>query len=82
MTKIIITGSKGRMGRALIACAAHHPELEVVGQIDQGDDLAAIIERVSRMRPEDAGAIVSGLLFSHGEYLARKAAPGSTAVEL
>src|SRR5437879_6544669 len=45
MTKIIITGSKGRMGRALIACAAHHPELEVVGQIDQGDDLAAIIER-------------------------------------
>jgi two-component system chemotaxis sensor kinase CheA len=45
-------------------------------------NLAAIIERVSRMRPEDAGAIVSGLLFSHGEYLARKAAPGSTAVEV
>jgi two-component system chemotaxis sensor kinase CheA len=45
-------------------------------------NLAAIIERVSRMRPEDAGAIVSNLLFSHGEYLARKAAPGSTAVEV
>ena len=45
-------------------------------------NLAAIIERVSRMRPEDAGAIVSGLLFSHGEHLARKAAPGSTAVEV
>ena len=43
MTKIIITGSKGRMGRALIACAAHHPELEVVGQIDKGDDLQAVI---------------------------------------
>lgn len=43
MTKIIITGSKGRMGRALLACAPHHREIEVVGQIDQGDDLAAII---------------------------------------
>ena len=43
MTKIIITGSKGRMGRALVACAAHHPELQVVGQIDQGDDLRSVI---------------------------------------
>jgi 4-hydroxy-tetrahydrodipicolinate reductase len=45
MTKIIITGSKGRMGRALLTCAPHHPELEVAGQIDQGDDLAAVIDR-------------------------------------
>jgi two-component system chemotaxis sensor kinase CheA len=46
-------------------------------------NLAAIIERVSRMRPEDAGAVASGLLFSHGEYQARKAAAeGSTAVEV
>ncbi len=45
-------------------------------------NMAAIVERVSRMRPEEAGAIVSGLLFSHGEYLARKAAAGSTAVEV
>jgi 4-hydroxy-tetrahydrodipicolinate reductase len=43
MTRIIITGSKGRMGQALLACARHIPELEVVGQIDAGDDLAAII---------------------------------------
>jgi len=43
MTKIIITGSKGRMGRTLISCAAHHPELQVVGQIDQGDDLRSVI---------------------------------------
>ena len=45
MTNIIITGSKGRMGRALIACAAHHPDLQVVGQIDQGDDLGSVIGR-------------------------------------
>src|SRR6266704_6969260 len=42
-TKIIITGSKGRMGRALLACSAHDPELQVVGQIDQGDDLGSVI---------------------------------------
>ena len=43
MTNIIITGSKGRMGRALIACAVHHPDLQIVGQIDQGDDLQSVI---------------------------------------
>jgi len=31
------------MGQALLACAARIPELEVVGTIDQGDDLATII---------------------------------------
>lgn len=43
MTRIIITGSKGRMGQALISCAAKIPELEVVGTIDQGGDLSALI---------------------------------------
>ena len=43
MTKIIITGSKGRMGRALVACAARQPKLHVVGQVDQGDDLQAVL---------------------------------------
>ena len=43
MTKIIITGSKGRMGRTLIACAAHNPELQVVGQVDVGDVLQNVI---------------------------------------
>jgi len=43
MTKIIITGSKGRMGRALAVCAPHFPDLQVVGQIDQGDDLRAVV---------------------------------------
>lgn len=43
MTKLIINGSKGRMGQALIACAARIPELTVVGAYDQGDYLPAII---------------------------------------
>jgi len=33
------------MGRMLIACAAKRPELEVTGEIDQGDDLRAVIAR-------------------------------------
>src|SRR5215831_1430949 len=45
MTRIIITGSNGRMGKALLSCAANHPGLQVAGQIDQGDDLRAIIAR-------------------------------------
>jgi 4-hydroxy-tetrahydrodipicolinate reductase len=45
MTKIIITGAKGRMGQALLNCAAKIPDLQVAGQIDQGDDLGAVIEK-------------------------------------
>jgi 4-hydroxy-tetrahydrodipicolinate reductase len=43
MTRVIITGSKGRMGKALAACLPQHPQLQLVGQIDQGDDLAPLI---------------------------------------
>jgi 4-hydroxy-tetrahydrodipicolinate reductase len=45
MTKVIITGSKGRMGQALIACAARIPELKITGQVDQGDNLADVLAR-------------------------------------
>jgi len=43
MTKVIITGSKGRMGQALVACAENFRELEIAGQVDQGDDLRSVI---------------------------------------
>ena len=45
MTRIIITGSKGRMGQALVSCAKNFRELEIAGQVDVGDDLGAVIER-------------------------------------
>ena len=45
MTRIIITGSKGRMGRTLASCAKSIRDLRIVGQIDQGDDLSAVIAR-------------------------------------
>jgi len=43
-TKILINGSKGRMGAALISCAARIPEIEITAQLDQGDEIRNIIE--------------------------------------
>jgi 4-hydroxy-tetrahydrodipicolinate reductase len=43
MTRIIIAGSKGRMGQALVSCAKNFRELQVVAQIDMGDDFPAAI---------------------------------------
>ncbi|MBM3839613.1 MAG: 4-hydroxy-tetrahydrodipicolinate reductase [Verrucomicrobia bacterium] len=44
MTKIVINGSKGRMGQTLIACAARNPQLQIAGQIDLGDDMRSVID--------------------------------------
>lgn len=43
MIHLVIVGSDGRMGRALLACAPHYSEIKVVGQIARGDDSAAVI---------------------------------------
>lgn len=43
MTKVIINGSKGRMGQALLTCAARQPDIEVVTAVDLGDDLESLI---------------------------------------
>ena len=44
MTNVIITGSKGRMGQALIACATRHTALKITAQIDLGADLEPVIK--------------------------------------
>jgi 4-hydroxy-tetrahydrodipicolinate reductase len=70
MTKVIITGSKGRMGFALLACAPQHREIEVVGQIDQGDDLRAVINRadvVIDFSSHSATATIAELCATHGK---------------
>ena len=43
MTRVIITGAKGRMGQALVNCAARIPGLQVVGKVDQGDDVRPLM---------------------------------------
>jgi 4-hydroxy-tetrahydrodipicolinate reductase len=45
MTRVIITGAKGRMGQALIACAKNFSQLQVVATLDRGDDLGTVIAK-------------------------------------
>jgi 4-hydroxy-tetrahydrodipicolinate reductase len=44
-TKVIITGSKGRMGQALINCAKNFSDLQVVATVDSGQNLADVIAK-------------------------------------
>jgi 4-hydroxy-tetrahydrodipicolinate reductase len=43
MTHILITGSKGRMGKAMLNCAPQHSNLQLAGAVDVGDDLSAVL---------------------------------------
>ncbi|MDB6023897.1 MAG: 4-hydroxy-tetrahydrodipicolinate reductase [Verrucomicrobiales bacterium] len=45
MTKVIITGAKGRMGAVLLTCAARIPQIEVVAKIGSGDDISSVIDK-------------------------------------
>jgi 4-hydroxy-tetrahydrodipicolinate reductase len=72
MTRVIITGSKGRMGKALLACLPQHPALQLVGQVDQGDNLATTIEQgdvVIDFSSHNATAGIAGLCASHRKPL-------------
>jgi 4-hydroxy-tetrahydrodipicolinate reductase len=44
-TKIIINGYKGRVGQTLLACARQNADLEVIGQVDAGDDLSGVLPK-------------------------------------
>lgn len=43
ITRLVINGAKGRMGQALISCAARDSDLAVAAALDAGDDLAAAL---------------------------------------
>ncbi len=72
MTNVIITGCKGRMGQTLIACAARFPELQVVGQVDVGDDLRSVMGKADAVIDfsfHDATATVAELCAAHQNAL-------------
>jgi 4-hydroxy-tetrahydrodipicolinate reductase len=72
MTRIIIVGAKGRMGQALLSAAARQPDFQVVGQIDLGDDLSAVIQAgdvVIDFSAHSATAEVAGLCVNHRKPL-------------
>ena len=72
MARIVITGSKGRMGKALVACAPQHPGLQLVGQVDQGDDLKSVLPQtdvVIDFSSHTATAAIAALCSEHGKAL-------------
>jgi 4-hydroxy-tetrahydrodipicolinate reductase len=72
MTRVIINGSKGQMGEALLGCAKRLPELEIVGQVDQGDDLRPLLPQcdvVIEFSFHSATAAVAALCARHNKAL-------------
>jgi 4-hydroxy-tetrahydrodipicolinate reductase len=72
MTRVIITGSKGRMGKALISCLPQHPDLQLAGQVDQGDDLAGLLDHadvVIDFSSHSATAAIAGWCAKRGKAL-------------
>lgn len=45
MIKIVVTGAAGRMGQRVIALASKEKDLKIVGEVDIGDSLEAIISQ-------------------------------------
>ncbi|HEY5778094.1 MAG TPA: 4-hydroxy-tetrahydrodipicolinate reductase [Terrimicrobiaceae bacterium] len=70
--RLLINGAKGRMGQTLVACAAADPELEVVAQLDVGDDLEAALpdcQAVVDFTHADATAAVARMCGEAGKTL-------------
>jgi 4-hydroxy-tetrahydrodipicolinate reductase len=70
--KVIICGAKGRMGRALVSCAQSDPELQLVGAVDQGDDLSKVIARADAVvdfSVREATAAVAKMAADHGKAI-------------
>ena len=53
--RLLINGSRGRMGQTVVACAKNEPGVEVAGQVDVGDDFAG------------AGVLVTGSIVTVAE---------------
>ncbi|MCW5557760.1 MAG: 4-hydroxy-tetrahydrodipicolinate reductase [Verrucomicrobiae bacterium] len=72
MTRLVINGSRGRMGQALLAGAAANPEWVVTGAVDQGDDLGAVVASCDVVIDFTFHAVTAGvaaLCARHGKAL-------------
>jgi 4-hydroxy-tetrahydrodipicolinate reductase len=70
--KVIICGSKGRMGQTLVAGAKADPELQLAGEVDVGDDLAKLMGRcdvVVDFSSHEATSMVAKLCADHKKAL-------------
>lgn len=72
MTRLVINGARGRMGQALLAGAARIPSLSVVGAVDEGDDLAAVLPGADAVIDFTFHAVTAGvaeMCARHGKAL-------------
>ena len=72
MIRLLINGSKGRMGQTLIACAGAEPGCNVAAQIDHGDDFAGAVPQCDAIIDFSHHTIVEGVLarcVEHGKTL-------------
>jgi 4-hydroxy-tetrahydrodipicolinate reductase len=59
---LLINGSRGRMGEALIRCAASFPELSVTAEVDEGDDFQAGLQRCEAVIDFSHHSIIGSVL--------------------
>ena len=68
--KVVVNGSRGKMGQTVVDFVEHHSRLQLGGSVDLGDDLAAVIQQgkadvvVDFTRPEIRMDTVKTVLFS------------------
>jgi 4-hydroxy-tetrahydrodipicolinate reductase len=70
--RVIICGAKGRMGRALVSCAQTDPELQLVGEVDAGDDLSKLVagaDVIVDFSTREATEPIAKLAARHGRAL-------------
>lgn len=60
--RLLINGSKGRMGLSLVACAKDFPELVVTEQVDAGDDFAAALANADAVIDFSHHSIINDVL--------------------
>jgi 4-hydroxy-tetrahydrodipicolinate reductase len=72
-TKIIMVGAKGRMGQAILRLAKSSADFEVVGEVDQGDDLTSLVpscDAIIDFSHHSTTLGVAELAAKHGKALA------------
>ena len=71
-TRIIIVGSKGRMGEALMRLGTHDPALELVAGVDKDDDILTLIDRCDvliEFAHHSLSGELAGIVADHGKAL-------------
>ncbi len=76
-TKILMVGSKGRMGQTILALARENPEFKVSGEVDKGDEFLSQIKACDAII-EFSHYSVTSVLAAHASQLSKPLVIGTT----